>query len=91
MAGGYDVLEQHQSGDGYSDIVVVTSDTVYILELKLDCKVDVALNQIKEKKYADIYINGEKYKDFSILALGLCFSSSNCSYLDHKSEWIRKI
>ena len=52
MAGGSTVEEQVASGDGISDIVVETSSTVYIIELKMDQNVD-----------ADKYLHDEKYKE----------------------------
>ena len=59
MAGGFSVDEQVVAGDGIADIVVETSSTVYIIELKMDQKVDVAKNQIQEKRYADKYLHGQ--------------------------------
>ena len=91
MVGGYKVLEQLRSGDGVSDIVVIAKQTIYIIELKMDSDPQVALDQIKDRGYADIYINNAEYDSYSILAIGLCFNSSNCSYKDCDTTWIRKI
>ncbi len=57
----------------------------------MDSDPQVVLDQIKEKGYADIYINNEEYSSYSILAIGLCFNSSNCSYKDCDTTWIRKV
>ena len=82
MAGGSSVGEQVASGDGIADIVVETSSTVYIIELKMDQKVEVAKNQIQDKRYADKYLHDEKYKNHKIIGIGLCFSSLNCNLID---------
>ncbi len=86
MAGGSTVREQVGAGDGIADIVVETSSTVYIIELKMDQKVDVAKNQIQDRRYADKYLHDEKYKNHKVIGIGLCFSSLNCHLVD-KGAW----
>ena len=91
MAGSYEVFEQLQTGEGLADIVFISRKTIYIIELKMDSDPQVALKQIVDKKYAQVYLNNKKYNSYSILAIGLCFNSSNCSYRDCDTSWIRKI
>ena len=86
MAGGSTVREQVASGDGIADIVVETSSAVYIIELKMDQKVDAAKNQIQDRRYADKYLYDEKYNNHQIIGIGLCFSSLDC-YLIDKGAW----
>ena len=86
MSGGSTVGEQVASGDGIADIVVETSNTVYIIELKMDQKVEATKNQIQNRRYADKYLYDEKYKNHKIIGIGLCFSSLNC-YLIDKGAW----
>ena len=51
MIGFYAEVERHTS-DGRVDMVVKTSDYIYILEFKLDKTADEALQQIEDKQYA---------------------------------------
>ena len=60
LMGLYVGVERH-TANGRMDIVMQTSDFVYIFELKIDQTADAALRQIEEKQYAsgfsaDIYI-----------------------------------
>ncbi len=48
----------------------------------MDQKVDVAKNQIQNRRYADKYLHDEKYKNHKIIGIGLCFSSLNCNLID---------
>ncbi|MGL5312939.1 MAG: PD-(D/E)XK nuclease domain-containing protein [Peptostreptococcaceae bacterium] len=50
-------------------------DIPFIVELKKDESVDVALNQIKEKEY---YVKFKKeYKDRDILLVAICYDSKS--------------
>lgn len=51
MLGIYVQTERHTS-NGRVDVVMQTSDYIYIIELKLDGSADEALQQIEEKQYA---------------------------------------
>lgn len=51
MIGFYTEVERHTT-DGRIDMVVKTSDYIYILEFKLDKTADEALQQIEDKQYA---------------------------------------
>lgn len=51
MIGFYTELERHTS-DGRIDMIVKTSDYIYIIEFKLNKTADEALQQIKDKQYA---------------------------------------
>ena len=51
MIGFYTEVERHTS-DGRIDMIVKTSDYIYILEFKLDKSADEALQQIEDKQYA---------------------------------------
>ncbi len=86
MAGGSSVGEQVASGDGIADIVVETSSSIYIIELKMDQNVDAAKVQIQDRRYADKYLHDEKYKNHKVIGIGLCFSSLNCCLID-KGAW----
>lgn len=51
MIGFYTELERHTS-DGRIDMIVKTSDYIYIIEFKLDKTADETLQQIDDKQYA---------------------------------------
>ncbi|MDI3517631.1 MAG: hypothetical protein PWP09_1697, partial [Thermotogota bacterium] len=56
--------EESTSG-GRSDIVVKTKDKVYVIELKMDRPAREAIEQVKERGYA------QKYKDAKIVAISI--------------------
>ncbi len=62
--------EVHTS-DGRLDAVVHTPERVYILEFKLDQSLDAALNQIRDKGYADRY----RYLQKQVIGVGINFDS----------------
>jgi hypothetical protein len=66
---------------GMPDIVVVTSQYIYIIEVKLDSTPEAALQQIEEKHYAAPYLTEEK----QIVKLGVNFSSERRTI----GEWKR--
>ena len=66
------------TSDGRIDAVVQTDSHIYIMEFKLDESAAIALNQIREKRYADKYQN----KPQELVALGINFSSATKSIDD---------
>ena len=54
------------------DIVMQTSQYIYILELKLDKSADVALAQIEEKGYAKPFENDNR----QLFKIGINFSTA---------------
>ena len=75
-------VEDRTSG-GRIDLSVVTDKHVYVIEYKVDQGADVALKQIREKRYADKF-RLEKGK--TIHLVGISFSSANHAVLDWKEE-----
>jgi hypothetical protein len=73
--------EVHTS-DGRMDAVVQTDNHIFILEFKLDESAAMALQQIKEKKYADKYALENK----PIVCLGINFNSEKKSVDDWAQE-----
>ncbi len=63
------------SSRGRSDIVVITDDTIYIIEVKVDVSPDVAIRQIEEKKYAKKYTDDHRYDSYSVVAIAVEFDS----------------
>ncbi len=70
------------TANGRIDAIVQTDERIYIIEFKLDKKVDQALAQIREKGYGDRYQNENK----KLLALAICFSSNLKKVEDWKVE-----
>ncbi len=70
------------TNDGRLDAVVKTSKYIYILEFKLDENAQMALNQIKNKKYAEKYYADEREK----LLVGINFSSEQKTVDDWEYE-----
>jgi hypothetical protein len=70
LLGLYVDVERHTT-DGRMDILVQTSQFVYILELKIDQSADVALQQIEDKHYAKPFEGDGR----TIYKIGVNFSS----------------
>ena len=76
-----------ESGDGYSDLILLSSgmDVISILELKianheLDDRVSIsekAIDQIIKTRYADSFMGNKTIK--SVYAFGICFYKKSCS------------
>lgn len=64
---------------GRADCIIETKQDVYVLEFKLDSTADKALQQIKDKKYAESYISDNR----KINLVGINFSSETRNI----SEW----
>ena len=66
--------EKRKAGKGYADFTFHPrrkADTAFIVELKKDETVDVAMKQIKEKEYVQKFRN--EYEN--ILAVAICYNS----------------
>ena len=76
--GLYVDVERH-TANGRMDIVMQTSDFVYIFELKIDQTADAALRQIEEKQYAAPFAGSGR----KIYKIGVNFSTEKrtISYL----------
>lgn len=66
------VLTEYQTSNGRIDILLQTSDYVYIIELKIDRSADEALRQIEDKGYAKAF-SADRRKVFKI---GVNFSKA---------------
>lgn len=70
MIGFYTEVERHTT-DGRMDMLIQTSDYIYILEFKIDKSADEALQQIEDKQYAKPFENDGRH----IYKLGINFST----------------
>lgn len=67
---GADVKVEEPTPDGRIDMVLKTDTAIYVFELKYNKSADVAIQQIKQKDYAKIYVgDGRK-----IVKVGINFS-----------------
>lgn len=81
---GLRVQSEVSTSDGRADCVVETNDRIYILEFKLDESGEVALAQIRLKKYYQAWWQKGK----PIMAIGVNFSSKTKNIEDWKMEEI---
>ena len=57
---GFDIIAEDTTNKGRIDLTLLTENTVYIFEFKVDMTNESALEQIKSKKYYNKYIATEK-------------------------------
>lgn len=68
---GQYVESEINTNDGRLDAVLKTKERIYIIEFKLDHSAEIALQQIKDKKYYEKYTTDER----PIFLVGINFSS----------------
>jgi hypothetical protein len=73
------VNSEVRNSTGATDVVITTPRYVYVVEIKIDAKVEVALEQIDEKGYAVPYMAGE----CAVYKVGVVFSTKEKTL----SEW----
>ena len=74
---------------GRADEVFIRGKHIYIFELKVDGDAGDALQQIKERHYADKYIHMAEEKGMEIILIGLSFSSSDRCIAEWKEEFVK--
>jgi hypothetical protein len=73
------VNSEVRNSTGSTDVVITTPRFVYVIEIKIDTKVEAALNQIDEKGYAVPYMAGQQ----AVYKIGVVFSTKEKTL----SEW----
>jgi hypothetical protein len=81
------VNSEVRNSTGSTDVVITTPKYVYVVEIKIDAKVEEALNQIDEKGYAVPYMAGQP----AVYKVGVVFSTkektlSNWKVVELKGE-----
>lgn len=71
-AAGVKVQSEYSTSHGRIDVVVTTHNIVYIVELKFNQNPEIALLQIKDRRYYEQFLNLGK----SIVLLGLSFTKA---------------
>jgi hypothetical protein len=66
---GADIASEVSVSTGRVDMIIHTHSTVYIFEFKLNQSAEIALSQIKERRYYEKYLTSNK----NILLVGLNF------------------
>ncbi|WP_038099342.1 PD-(D/E)XK nuclease domain-containing protein, partial [Treponema pedis] len=79
LMGQFVKTETHYAG-GRSDCTVETENTIYIFEFKLRGSAEEALNQIKEKNYAEAY----RAENKEIVLIGVSFNAEEKTI----GEWL---
>ena len=77
-----DILNEEETNKGRIDAVLKTKKYIYIIEFKLNQSSDVAIKQIKEKKYYEKYLNDDR----EIHLLGINFSTKEKNIKDWREE-----
>ncbi len=79
---GFEIDVEIETIDGRIDAVVKTDDNIYIIEFKVNQSSDVAIEQIKNKKYALKYDNDKR----TIYLIGINFNTDKKEIDDWKQE-----
>lgn len=68
---GMDVEAEYSTSEGFIDMLVKTSDYIYIIELKINGKAEDAMAQIEERHYAAPFVSDPR----KLIKIGLGFST----------------
>ena len=83
LTGIYSITED-RGLRGRADEVVITSDSLWIFELKVDGCTEDALKQIEDKGYADKYADMIERRNLKVHKIGISFSSETRSIAEWK-------
>ena len=83
LTGVYSITED-RGLRGRADEVVITSDSLWIFELKVDESAEDALRQIEDKGYADKYADMINRRKLKVHKVGISFSSETRSIAEWK-------
>ena len=78
----YRIEREENTGKGYADFTFHPrrkNDTAFIVELKKDENVDIAINQIKNKEYIEKF--KKENEDKKILAVAICYNSKDKEHI----------
>ena len=83
LTGIYSITED-RGLRGRADEVIITSDSLWIFELKVDESAEDALRQIEDKGYADKYADMINRRKLKVHKIGISFSSETRSIAEWK-------
>ncbi|WP_459997213.1 PD-(D/E)XK nuclease domain-containing protein, partial [Marinitoga arctica] len=81
---GLNVTAEELTNLGRSDLVLEYEDKIYLFEIKLDKSAEEAINQIKEMKYYEKYMNNSN----EIYLIGININSEKRNIEDYIIEKI---
>jgi hypothetical protein len=81
---GFRVIGEDVTNKGRIDLTLFAGDKIYIVEFKVDGKKGEALKQIKERDYAQKYLNKSK----EIYLVGIEFSSEEKNIVNFEWEML---
>jgi len=87
MSLGYPCIAEDVTQKGRIDLTIKLPNRIVIIEFKVDQK-ESALEQIKQKKYAQKYLAEAKINQQDIYIVGICFDSGNKNITEFKWEVI---
>ena len=76
---------EHHTSEGRIDLVFCAGEWIYVIELKMDQTAEEAMRQIKEKHYADKFLNRGKH----IMLIGANLDSEKGQLTDWIKEEVR--
>ena len=79
---GFYVEVERTTSDGRIDVTIQTRDHVYIMELKRDGTADEAIQQIRDKRYADAFLADSR----TLHIIGIAFSSDSRRLQEWKAD-----
>lgn len=80
---GADIDIEVPTNHGRIDAVLKTPEHIYVIEYKVDCSVDKALQQIKDKHYADMF-ESDKQNGKTVHLVGVNFSTEGFNISEYK-------
>ena len=81
---GADIIGEVTTNIGRIDAVLTTPNDIYIIEFKFDLSAEKAIDQIRENKYYEPYLDSSK----KIHLLGINFSTQEKNIVEWKEEKI---
>lgn len=81
---GIDIHSELHSAKGRCDLLIQTSDYIYVIELKLDGSSQEAINQINRQGYLNSFLPDRRKK----IAIGISFSSEKRAVAEYLIEVI---
>ena len=83
---GLDIIGEDVTNKGRIDLSVFIEDKIYIIEFKVDAAKGEALKQLKEKNYAEKYLN----KSSEIYLVGIEFDSKERNIVNFELEILKR-
>ena len=83
---GMDAYAENAGSIGRADEVLIADRHIYIFELKIDRSAAEALEQIKDRHYAEKYIQRAREENGKIILTGISISSETRNITEYMHE-----